>query len=86
MNLTNIMNQYTLNMFNTGQVTLPKSWRSKFNTKHFLAQETKDGLLLKPILKDEDVVFYENDHSFGLIFPNGIDPQVLIDEIKKIDG
>ncbi len=80
------MNQYTLNMFNTGQVTLPKGWRSKFNTKHFLAEETKEGLLLKPILKKEDVVFYENETSVGLFFPNGIDPQVLIDKIKEIDG
>jgi bifunctional DNA-binding transcriptional regulator/antitoxin component of YhaV-PrlF toxin-antitoxin module len=32
---------YTLKLFNTGQVTLPKSWREKYNTKNFIALETK---------------------------------------------
>jgi bifunctional DNA-binding transcriptional regulator/antitoxin component of YhaV-PrlF toxin-antitoxin module len=31
---------YTLKSFNTGQITLPKSWRSKYDTKIFVAEET----------------------------------------------
>jgi len=31
---------YTLKSFNTGQITLPKAWRSRFDTKIFLAEET----------------------------------------------
>ena len=40
---------YTLSMFNTGQITLPKKWRSQFNTKKFVAQETSKGLLIQPL-------------------------------------
>lgn len=81
------MNSYTLKMFNTGQVTLPKSWRDKWNTKHFIAKETKNGLLIEPINeRREEAVFYENEKEMGLIFPDGMDPQKLIDVIKKIDG
>ncbi len=36
-------------MFNTGQITLPKKWRSQFNTKKFVAQETSKGLLIQPL-------------------------------------
>ena len=40
---------YTLKMFNTGQVTLPKKWRKRFDTDHFVGEETKEGLLIKPL-------------------------------------
>ena len=76
---------YTLSMFNTGQITLPKKWREKFKTTKFMAEETKDGLLIKPIAKDE-IVFYENDERFGIYCESGIPPQKIIDAIKKIDG
>ncbi len=85
-NLTKFMNTYTLKMFNTGQITLPKAWREKFKTKHFIAEQTDKGLLIKPILPEEEVVYYENDESCGLFFPKGVDPQVLIDKIDEIDG
>ena len=80
------MNTFTLKLFNTGQVTLPKAWREKFNTKHFLAKETKQGLLIEPITETCEPVYYEHNGSFGLVFPQGIDPQVLIDTINEIDG
>jgi len=79
------MNTFTLKLFNTGQVTLPKSWREKFKTEHFLAKETKEGLLIKPITEQDEPIYFENNNSFGLVFPNGIDPQVLIDQINKMD-
>ena len=82
------MRQYFLKMFNTGQITLPKQWRDKFPTKNFVVEETKDGLLVKPLLPKESepvVVEYENEKEFGLIFPNGVDPQVLMDIIKEMD-
>ncbi|MBU0578165.1 hypothetical protein KKF73_06415, partial [Patescibacteria group bacterium] len=61
----------------------------KFPTKHFIAEETDDGLLIKPIItmeKDKDIISYEKKGETGLIFPKGIDPQVLIDKIIEIDG
>ncbi|MCQ4138778.1 hypothetical protein NOM92_02600 [Chryseobacterium sp. EO14] len=44
------MKSYTLKSFNSGQVTLPKKWRDQFDTDLFIADETKEGLLIKPIL------------------------------------
>lgn len=83
-NITNQMN-YTLKVFNTGQITLPKKWRDKFTTKNFIAEETPEGLLIKPIEKDE-IVYYENDKEFGIYCEKGMDPQVLISAIKKMHG
>jgi bifunctional DNA-binding transcriptional regulator/antitoxin component of YhaV-PrlF toxin-antitoxin module len=57
---------YTLKSFNTGQITLPKVWRSKFNTKNFVAEEREDGLLIKPIENLNDSVYYENKDGFGI--------------------
>jgi len=51
---------YTLKSFNTGQITLPKVWRTKFNTKNFVAEEREDGLLIRPIENLNDSVYYEN--------------------------
>jgi hypothetical protein len=84
-NLTNFIMIYTLKLFNTGQITLPKVWRSKFKTKNFIAQETKDGLLIKPLVKD-DLVYYENDDEFGIYCENGIDVEKFKKAIKKIHG
>lgn len=86
MNLTNFMTFHTLKLFNTGQVTLPKKWRSQFATEQFLAEETAEGLLIKPILREQEVVEYANEEEEGIFFPKGIDPRVLIQKIKEIDG
>lgn len=85
MKLIKLVKMCSLKMFNTGQMTLPKKWRSKFETSHFVAKETKDGLLIMPLI-DEDFVAYENEKEAGIIFPGGVDPNVLIDQISKIDG
>jgi bifunctional DNA-binding transcriptional regulator/antitoxin component of YhaV-PrlF toxin-antitoxin module len=80
---------YTLKLFNTGQITLPKIWRDRFDTDHFIAEEKDDGLLIKPLQhydEGQDAVYYETKDERGLHFPKGIDPQVLIDKIKKIHG
>lgn len=73
-------------MFNTGQVTLPKKWRDKFKVQNFIAKETDEGLLIQPLKEQSTVEYYENEEEFGLVFPQGIDPQVLIDKCKEIDG
>ena len=73
-------------MFNTGQITLPKSWREKYKTKHFVVKETDKGLLIQPMIQDEDVIYYEDENGCGLHFSKGIDPQILIDKIDEIDG
>jgi len=78
------MNVHTLKMFNTGQITLPKSWRDQYKTTHFVAKETKNGLLIQPMIQDEDVIYYEDEGGCGLKFPKGIDPQILINMIDAI--
>lgn len=56
---------HTLKLFNTGQITLPKKWREQYDTKNFTAEETKEGLLIRPISRDfSDTVYYENNEGF----------------------
>ncbi len=43
-----------LKEFGRGQVTLPKKWRDRFNTKVYIAKETSQGLLIIPF-QDESV-------------------------------
>jgi hypothetical protein len=75
----------TLKLFGTGQITLPKAWRDKFKTEHFIAQETSQGLLIKPMV--EDGYFYESgDGEFGISFPLGMDAKVVADNLKKANG
>ncbi|MDP2642986.1 MAG: AbrB/MazE/SpoVT family DNA-binding domain-containing protein [Candidatus Peregrinibacteria bacterium] len=76
---------YTLSMFNTGQITLPKVWRNKYKTTKFIAEETKDGLLIKPLVKDE-TVYYEDEKSFGIYCESGLDFEKFKQAIKKMDG
>jgi len=79
------MNTHTLKVFNTGQITLPANWRKKFNTKHYLAKETPEGLLIQPILRNE-VVYYENKEGFGIYAENGLPVDDIIAKIQKIHG
>jgi bifunctional DNA-binding transcriptional regulator/antitoxin component of YhaV-PrlF toxin-antitoxin module len=43
-----------LKEFGRGQVTLPKKWRDRFNTKVYFAKETTQGLLIVPF-SDESI-------------------------------
>ncbi len=78
---------YTLKSFNTGQITLPKAWRSRFDTKIFLAEETDKWLLIKPLNDScSDNVYYENKKWFGIYSDSWIDPKDIISKIKKIQN
>jgi len=76
---------YTLKTFNTGQITLPKKWRDKFQTKNFMAIETEEGLLIKPI-EDNEVVYYENKEWFWIYSDSGINPEDIINKIKNLQN
>lgn len=57
------MKTHNLKLFNTGQVTLPKSRRQQFDTNLFLAEETEQGLIIKPIInktENSDLQTIEN--------------------------
>jgi bifunctional DNA-binding transcriptional regulator/antitoxin component of YhaV-PrlF toxin-antitoxin module len=75
---------HTLKVFNSGQITLPKTRRSKFNTKNFTATETKEWLLIKPILDNNSTIYYEDKDGFGIYAPEGIDPTSIISSIKNL--
>ena len=80
---------YTMKLFNTGQVTLPKKWRDKYPTKHFIAKEVSNGLLIQPIEPDvvkDDVVYYESKDGFGIYSEKGFDGPELLQKILKIHG
>lgn len=75
-----------------GQVTIPQEIREKYkiskNTPMIIEDKGK-GIIMVQIMGmiDHDAVaYFEDEKTFGLHFKNGIDPQVLIDAIKKIDG
>ncbi len=79
---------YTVKSFNTGQITLPKKRREQYNTKIFLAQETDQGLLIKPIFSQkDDIIYYENKEWFGIYSEEWINPESIISKIKSLqDG
>ncbi len=75
-----------------GQMIIPLKIRKKYNigkSTPLIVEDQGDGVITIRVMEmvDQDVVqFYDNDDEFGLLFKNGIDPQVLIDEVKKADG
>jgi bifunctional DNA-binding transcriptional regulator/antitoxin component of YhaV-PrlF toxin-antitoxin module len=84
-NLTNSMIDmlYTLKSFNTWQITLPKAWRSKYKTQNFTAEETSEGLLIKP-LNSNGTVYYEDKQGFGLYAEDWLDTNAIIQSIKSL--
>lgn len=79
------MQTYTLKIFNTGQVTLPKVWRDKVGTKNLVARETDEGLLIKPI-KGDEIVYYQAKDGFGLYCEKGLPVDKIISKIKELHG
>jgi len=80
---------YTLKLFNTGQVTLPKKWREKYNVKNFIAIEKEDWLLIKPLIEEKKskTYYYENKEWFWIFNEDWIDSEDLINKIKELqDG
>ncbi len=66
------MTSETLTLWENGAVTLPKEWRERYGTRHFLAKENERGyLVIMPIF---DVEYYEEpDGTCGVRFPSGIE-------------
>jgi len=78
---------YTLKLFNTGQITLPKAWRNRVKSEHFVAEETDEGLLIKPLKeKEDDTVYYEDKQGFGIYSEKGLPVDKIIKAIKEIHG
>jgi len=75
-----------------GQITIPSPIRDKYkinkNTPVIIEDAGKGIITIKIMnMVDHDTIeYYENDKESGLNFKKGINPEVLIDAIKKIDG
>ena len=69
-----------------GQVTLPKEWRSQFNTDNFLMEMHDQKIVIKPIeigeLVDEEVVFDAKKDNDG----KGISLDEMIKLLKKVQN
>ena len=74
----------TLNLWGNGSVTLPKEWRTRYETKPFMAEETAEGyLVIKPIM---DIEYFESkDGSFGIRFPMGLSAKDALKSIAKAE-
>lgn len=83
---------YTLIPTEKGQITIPSALRKKYDidvNTPLIIEDTGEGSLTIKIMQmvdHGDIVEYENDEEFGLMFKKGISPKTLIEAIKKIDG
>ena len=75
-----------LTMFGRGQITLPKRMRDKFKTKHFIAQDTKDGVLIRPLYLDTKVSYKEDKGKTSLSFTPPIDAETLLQHLTDANG
>lgn len=75
-----------------GQVTIPASIREKYSISKntpLIVEDNGKGVItfrVMHLVPHDDIEYYDNDKETGLIFKKGIDPDVLIKAIKKIDG
>lgn len=70
-----------LNLWENGAVTLPKEWRERYQTKHFIAKENSRGNL--EIIPIVDAQYIEDEEgNFSLLFPTGITPEELLKKLK----
>jgi len=75
----------TLSLWANGAVTLPKQWRERYNTKHFIAKENKHGNL--EIIPIVDAEYWEDDKgNFGLRFPHGIEASEFLELWQKYEA
>jgi bifunctional DNA-binding transcriptional regulator/antitoxin component of YhaV-PrlF toxin-antitoxin module len=75
-----------------GQVTIPPTIRKKYHISKktpLIIEDKGKGIITIRVMDmvDQDLVeYYENEKEKGLHFKKGIDPKILMDAIKKIDG
>lgn len=72
------MQKVVLKSFGTGQVTLPKEWREKFDTKYFIADIGDKQIIIKPLNKEE-VFFDADEYNDG----KGVEIQEFYKALKK---
>ncbi len=84
--------EYTVLPSMKGQITLPPVIRKKYDickNTPLVIEDMGNGEIKVKVKRaiDHDLIqYYEKNGSVGLHFKNGVDPQILIDMINKIDG
>ncbi len=78
------MNKTILKSTERGQITLPKKWRSNFDTDNFMVQMFEDKLIIMPLdLQDalsEEILFDADRDNDG----KGISPDQMIKALRKV--
>lgn len=75
-----------------GQITIPPTIREKYGISKetpVIISDNNDGTIMIKVMKmveHDDIAYREDKNGVGLSFKKGINPQVLIDAIKDIDG
>lgn len=75
-----------------GQITIPVEIREKYSISKetpVVIEDKGGGIITLKVMRmidNDGIEYYENEKEFGLKFKNGIDPKVLIEAIKKLDG
>lgn len=75
-----------------GQVTIPADIREKYHISKetpLVIEDRGEGVILMKVMSmapHDAIQYYETKKERGLNFPHGMDPKVLIDFIKEIDG
>lgn len=75
-----------------GQITIPVSMRKKYGiTQHtpLIIEDTGKGIIrirVMDVIAHDDITFFEDKKEMSLHFKKGINPELLIEAIKEIDG
>lgn len=75
-----------------GQITIPSDIRRHYKINEetpLVIEDAGKGIITIRVMRminHDDIEYYEDKEGFGLHFKKGIDPQILINAIKKIDG
>ncbi|PIR55548.1 hypothetical protein COU74_00215 [Candidatus Peregrinibacteria bacterium CG10_big_fil_rev_8_21_14_0_10_36_19] len=69
-----------------GQITLPKQWRSQFNTDNFLLKIVSNKIIITPVtindLENEEIIFDADRDNKG----KGIGLNEMLEMLKQIDN
>ena len=70
--MTSVTPSKTVTLRPNGSVTIPKAFRVKHPTPHYLIEEIPGGFVFKPI-REEIEYYKKKDGTVGLHFPYGIE-------------
>ncbi len=74
-----------------GQITIPAEIRKRYEINEetpLVIEDAGKGIITIKVMRmidHDDIEYYEDKEGFGLHFKKGIDPQVLINALKKMD-